>query len=140
MLSMGHLCKILKGSIQDEISVPFEYDCRWHISSPTQQNVLHAILALVYPENQLQTLQKPSSKTASLIFRNLIDINPDLVKLARNENALQTIQKNFETYFVLKSHMSDSQLHQLLLKIQLEIRDTANDQLPVMLRNYPHNM
>lgn len=140
MLNAGKLCSALQKAIgKNQIATPvMAFESERHHVRPTQQNIVHAVLALVYTDEQLKTLQKPDPKTASLVFRNSANIWTEVTEQAKKEDALQVIQKNFESYIVRSSNLQENQIQSLWTALQIAIRDTPRSQLPPHIQNYAH--
>lgn len=140
MLNIGTLCKSIQEALgRNQIFTPilgFSNERRHH--PPTQQNVLYAVMSLVYTNEQLHMLSEPSTKMASLVFRNMADIWPEVAQLAKQDGALTVIQENFQTYMVLRSQLRDLKLQKLWTNLRLAICDTPPKQLPPHIYNYAH--
>ena len=140
MLSTGTLCDAIQEALdQNQVFVPslgFSSERR-HLP-PTQVNVLYAVMALTCTDGQLQRLPKPSARMASLVFRNMADVWPEVTQLAKQDGALQIIQNNFQTYMVLRSQLNDQKLRRLWTSLRLAIRDTSPKQLPSNLSRFAH--
>lgn len=135
MLNLGVLCQVFQNEIKTDIYIPREYSSERILVKPTQPNILHLIISLLYPSDLLQSLQRPSAKQACLIFKNQLELWPEAKKLAYKDNAAITIESNFNMYVARR--LTFEQLRHIFFALQSKLRNSSFS-LPGELKNLIH--
>lgn len=133
-LNMGTLCCIMRKEVRGNVLAPREFSKEFGNYPLTQENILHSMIALAYPADQLGTLQKPTPKTASLIFRNQQDLRQEWREMAQGEGAAETIRVNFTCH--VAHRLDKGQKERILHSIQGLLRETPTDELPEHLTKH----